>query len=96
MTDIGTTGNYLTLNSPCDNKQLAINPLPIHMQNREIITSTQTAILSKQDLFIEAPKLHLFPGINKALISIGILCDHGCQATFDDKSVLILNKGVGK
>ena len=59
-------------------------------------TSTHTALLSQQDLPIQARKVHIFPGINKALLSIGTLCNHGCQATFDDKSVLILNKGSGK
>ena len=31
--DTGTTGCYLTLDSPCDNKQLAISPLHIRMPN---------------------------------------------------------------
>ena len=66
------------------------------MPNREIITSTHTALLSKKDLPISAQKAHLFTGINKALLSIGKNCDHGFQAKFDGKSVLILNKGTGK
>ena len=66
------------------------------MPNGEIITSTHTALLSKTDLTIEARKAHLFPGLNKSLLSIGTLCDHGCQAVFDDNKVLILNKGNGK
>ena len=96
VSDTGTTGNYLTLYSPCENKQLAINPIPICMSNGQIITSTHTDLLYKQDLPIAARKSHLFPGLNKALMSIGIFCDHGCQATFYDKTVLILNKGSGK
>ena len=48
VVDTGTTGHYLTLDLPCDNKQLAISPLPIRMPNREIIMSTHTAVLSKQ------------------------------------------------
>ena len=66
------------------------------MPNGEIITSTHTALLSQQDLPIQARKAHLFPGLNKALLYIGTLCDNGYQATFDDKSVLILNKGSGR
>ena len=54
------------------------------------------ALLSKTDLPTEAQKSHLFPGLNKALISIGTFCDHGCQAVFDDNTLLILNKGNGK
>ena len=92
----GTTGHYMTLDLSCDNKQLAVNPLPIRMPNGEIITSTHTALLSKQDIPIQARKSQLFPGLNKALLYIGTLCGHGCQATFDDKSVLVFNKGSGK
>ena len=92
----GTTVHHITLDSTCDNKQLAISPLPIRVPNREIITSTHTSLLSKKYLPIAAWKAHIFPGLNKALLSIGTLCDHGCQAIFNDKKVLIINKGSGK
>ena len=69
VADTGTMGNYLTLDSPCNNKQLAINTLPNHMPNREIIRSTHTDLLSKQDLPIAARKAHIFPGIKKAFPS---------------------------
>ena len=58
--------------------------------------STHTSLLSHQDLLIQARKAHLFPGLNKALLSIGTLCCHGCEATFNYKSVLIINKWSGK
>ena len=74
----GTTGNYMTLDSPWDNKQQAVQPLPIQMPNGEIITSTHISLLSHQDLPIQARKAHLFPGLNKALMSIGTVWDHGC------------------
>ena len=96
LVDTGSTGHYLNLNSPCDNKKLAVNPLLIQIPNGEITTSTHTALLSQQELPIQARKSHPFPGLNEALLYIGTLCDHGCQATFDDKSILILNKGSGK
>ena len=62
----------------------------------EIITSTHTALLSHQDLQIQAQKAHLFPGLNKALMSIVTLCDHGCESTFNEKYVRILNQWSGK
>ena len=55
-----------------------------------------TTLLFKQDLLIATREEHLFPGINKALLSIEIFCNHGCHAIFDDKTVLVLNKGSGK
>ena len=42
VADTGTTGNYLTLDSPCDNNKIAVIPLTIRIPNREIINSTHT------------------------------------------------------
>ena len=50
VADTGMTGRYMTLDLPWYNKQLAVNPLPIQMKNGEIITSTHTTLISKQDL----------------------------------------------
>ena len=80
LADTETTGNYLTLDLPCEINQLAFIPLSILMPNRKIITSTHTELLSKTDLPIEARKAHLFPGLNKSFLSIGKCFDHGCQA----------------
>ena len=68
MADKGTIGHFLTLDSSCDNKKVVIIPFPIRMPNREIITSTHTALLSKTDLPIEAREEHLLPGLNKVLL----------------------------
>ena len=95
MEEMGTTNHYLTLNLPRHNTQFSVIPLPIRMMNKEIITSTHMALLSKMDLLIEASKAHVFPGLNKALVSIGTFCDYGCHAVFDDKTVIILNIGNG-
>ena len=70
VADKGTIGNYTTPDSPCDNKQQAVNPLPIKIPNGEIIMSIHTPLLSQQDLPIQARRAHLFPGLNKAFLSI--------------------------
>ena len=36
--DFGTTGHYITPTTPCTNKQTATHPIPIKIQNVEIIT----------------------------------------------------------
>ena len=63
---------------------------------RKKITSSYTDLLYKKYLPIEAQKAHIFPGLKKALLSIGTFFDNGLQAIFDDKTVLIINKGSGK
>ena len=96
MADTGTIGHYLNLDSTCENKKIVVIPLTIRMPNGEIITSNHTELLSKTDLPIEAHKAHIFPCLNKALLSIGNFCDRVCQAAFNDNKVLIINKGNGK
>ena len=96
VADTGITGNYMTLDAPCDNNKISVSPLPIRMPNREIITSTHTVLISKTNLPIEAWNVHIFPGLNKALLSIVTFCNHGCQAVSIDKKLLILNKGNGE
>ena len=90
------TGHYLTLDLPCSNKQQAVHLLPIHMTDGEIIKSMHTALLSSPYLTPQARQAHLFPGLMKALLSIGKLCKHGCEATSNDKSAHIKNKQSGK
>ena len=96
VADTGMTENYQTINSTCNNKQQAVHPLPIQMPNGEIITSLHTKLLSHQDLPLQLQKSPLFPGINKALLSNGKLCNHECEATLNDKYVRILSKQSGK
>ena len=92
----GMTGNYLTLTSPYSNTQKAAHPLTIQIPNGEIIKSTHTELLAHPDLPIQARQAHLFPGLKKALLPIETLCKHGCEATFNNKSVHIKNKQSGK
>ena len=85
VADTGTTGHYLTLDLPCSNKQKDVHLLPIQMPNGEVIKSTQTALLAHPDLPLQARQAHLFPGLTKALLSIGTLYEHGCESIFNDK-----------
>ena len=73
LADTGTTGHYLTLDSPYSKKQKAVYPLPIQMTNGEVIKSTHTALLAHPDLPLQARHAHLFPGLTKVLLSIGTL-----------------------
>ena len=63
VAETGTTGHYLTLDLPCNNKRQAVHPLQIQMTNEEIITSTHTALLYHPDLPLQAQQAHLFTGL---------------------------------
>ena len=88
----GTTGNYLTVKTPCIDKKITLIPLSIHMHNGEIIYSTHTALLSNLYLPLEAIRCQISPGLNKALAYIGVLYYHGCIAYFYDNKVIITKK----
>ena len=63
--------------------------MPIEMPNGEIITSTHISLLPQHKLPDNARKAHIFPGLQKPLISIGTLCDNNCIAVFDAERVTI-------
>ena len=88
-----TSGHFLKSNSPCVNKRTAVNPLGIHMPYEHIIYSSHTALLPQNTLPIESRQAHISPDLkNKALLLIGMFCDNGCLALFDDKNYTSLTK----
>ena len=85
LVDSGTTGHYITPTTPCTNKQTAPQPIPIKMPNGEIITLSHIELPPQRKLPDKARQAHIFPGLEKPLISIGTLCDNNCIAVFDKK-----------
>ena len=76
-----------------DNKHPTSSPISIYMPNGQMLQPTHTALLKNKSL---PPEAHLFPGLNKALLSIRILCDHGCLDISNSIKVIIINKKYGK
>ena len=79
----GTTGHYITPTTPCTNKHTANKPIPIKMPNVEIIILFHIILLPQHNLTDKARKSHIFPGLQKPLISIGLFWDNNCIAVFD-------------
>ena len=77
-------------------KKIALSPPPIHTPNREIIYSTHKELLTNRDLPLEERRCQIFPGLNKALAYIGVLCNHGCIARFDDNNVITTKKSTNR
>ena len=89
VADSDTTRHYITTKTPCIDKRISNNSIPIKVLNGEIITSTHIALLPQHNLPDNARKTHIFPGLKKPLISIGTLCDNNCIAVFDAERVTI-------
>ena len=79
-------------NTQCVDRRIANNPIKIKMPNGGIITSTHIALLPQHNLPDNARKAHIFPGLQKPLISIGILCDNNYIAVFDAERVTIYDQ----
>ena len=96
--DTGSTGHYfphdfICLSNPLlDTIQATNDPIHIHLPDGSRLQSTHTAQL--HELPSKATMAHLFPGLaDTALLSIGQLCDAGCQATFTKSTCIITLHG---
>jgi hypothetical protein len=92
--DSGCTSNFLSATAPCNTKQEAHVPLSLNMPNGTNIQSSHTCDLLLTDLPPQARKVHIIPGlVHKSLISVGQLCNSGCDITFTQEQVPVSRDG---
>jgi hypothetical protein len=88
------TSNLLSATAPCTSKQAAHIPLIVNMPNGTSIQSSHTCDLLLTDLPPQARKAHVLPGIvHNSLLSVGQLCDNGCDITFNKDIVSVMKNG---
>ena len=56
----------------------------------------ETGQLPNEDLLVEARTVHLSTDFKHALGLIGLLCNNGCLAIFDEREVIIKGKRTEK
>jgi hypothetical protein len=92
--DSGCTSIFLSATAPCSNKQEAHVPLSVNMPNGTTIQSSHTCDLLLADLPPQARKAQILPGlVHNSLISVGQLCDNGCNGTFTQEQVTVSKNG---
>jgi hypothetical protein len=85
---------FLSAIAPCTSKPAAHTPLNASMPNGTFIQSSHTCDLLITDLPPQARKAHVFPGLlHNSLISVGQLCDNGCDVKFNKEMVYVMNNG---
>ena len=99
IADTGTTGHFLptqrffqwALVNPnsTTNIRPTTSPIDVTMPDGDTITSTHEAELPIPMLPPKARLAHLFPSLQHCLLSIPLLCDAGCSATFTQSHVTI-------
>jgi hypothetical protein len=88
--DSGCTSNFLSATVPYNNTQEAHVPLSVNTPNG---TTIQFYLLLT-DLPPQAQKAHILPGlVHNLLISVGQLCDNGCNITFTQEKVTVSRDG---
>jgi hypothetical protein len=81
------------MHSSCDSVKPTNNGVSVLLPDGSTMRATHTAELPIQELPHAARQAHLFPALSSgALLSIGQLCDHGCQAIFNASTVKIVKK----
>jgi hypothetical protein len=64
------------------------------MPNGTSIQSSHTCDLLITELTPQSRKAHVLPGlVHNSLISVGRLCDNGCDVTFNKEAVSVMNNG---
>jgi hypothetical protein len=87
--DTACTGHFLKSTDPCNNKHATSNGIRVLMPNKSTIRATHTCALQLPKLPPTATNGHIFEQLAHPLISIPVLCDHDCTATFTKDSVTI-------
>jgi hypothetical protein len=83
------TGHFLLPNSHCDHIHPTEHGIRVLLPNKDTIQATHTCQLRLPHLPSTATIGHIFTHLAHPLVSIPVLCDHGCDATFTKTSVTI-------
>ena len=83
IADSGCTKHYFTSSFHFGDTTPTTSPLNVTLPNNTIITSQREASLNLPHLSTHGNKVHIFKDLQSAnLISIGQLCDDGCEVKF--------------
>jgi hypothetical protein len=93
LLDSGCTSNFIKQGAPHNSKKQKNAPcLTVRLPNNATIKSSGTGTLCLPELNEAATKNHTFNNINENLMSVGQLCDTGCDVHFDKDKAIVNNK----
>jgi hypothetical protein len=94
IADTGANDHLFSLTANLLNICAAVSPKPVTLPNSTIIWSTHAGELNIPSISLASHTAHMFPDIAESLLSIGLLCDAGCVATFTKTDVTINHDGT--
>jgi hypothetical protein len=87
--DSGTTGNYLTINSPVSNIIPTPNGVRAAIPDGKILQASHQCELWLPKLPPNARVGHIFQEFKNPLISVALLCNNGCEVNFTQAQVTV-------
>ena len=95
IADTGCSAHFCATSHPLINVRPTTRPVHIRLPDGSTIMSTHDGELDIPALPIAARRAHIVPSLNgHPLISIGQLCDSGCDIYFSATSVTVHHKGT--
>jgi hypothetical protein len=96
IADTGSTGHFLALNTAgLHNTRPTTSPITVRFADDNTMSSTHMADLDLPSLPPAARVAHLFPALKgQSLLSVGQLCDAGCNANFTATTVTVEHQGT--
>jgi hypothetical protein len=91
IADTGASGHYICPQDSHNTNNTTQTTITVGLPNGDTLQSNDTGCeLDIPQLPQEARQAHLLPGLtHSSLVSIGKLCDEGCEATFDKNKVVV-------
>ena len=92
IADTDASTHFGNMNTPCHDRIPTDTGIAALLPNNSRLQSTHLGLLPIYSLPTSARTIHLFKQFREPLLSIGVLCDHGCEAKICAKDVLITKK----
>ena len=90
IANTGASGNYLKTDAPHDIEIRPVAPIQVKQPTGKILQSTKVCRLELATLPEGYREAHTPPGLpHSSLISIGKLCDSGCEASFNQNKMTV-------
>ena len=87
--DSGCTSTIVTRSTKCLAKNPTTNGLRVGIPNGQVMQASHNTLLDLQHLPVQLNKqariASVQPDLHKSLVSLGQLCDHGCDYVLLDK-----------
>ena len=95
IADSGCTSHFIGANTPCTKKIAIANGILVGLPNGANMQATHTALLLFPQLSLAARHASISPALhNRALISIGKICENGFAATFSKDDLTLVKQNV--